>query len=82
MRTLLLLGAAAIGLAAIGVIKFQTNGDHVDISIDKNRLEHAAEEMVDESKQLANEAEDVLQHDTAAAGQQGREAANPRPWQQ
>ena len=43
MRTLLLLGAAAIGLAAIGVIKFQKSGDEVHISIDENKAKHVAE---------------------------------------
>jgi uncharacterized protein HemX len=75
MRTLLLLGAAAIGLAAIGVIKFQKSGDEVHISIDENKAKHVAEEVVDESQQIVGEAEQSLQHDD-------REAANPRAMQQ
>ena len=75
MRTLLLLGAGAIGLAAIGVIKFQKSGDQVNISIDENKLRHVAEEAVDESQQIVGEAEQSIQHDD-------REAANPRGSQQ
>ncbi len=75
MRTLLLLGAAAIGLAAIGVIKFQKSGDQVNISIDENKLRHAAEEVVDESQQVVGQAEQSLQHDD------DREAAGDRPAQ-
>lgn len=75
MRTLLLLGAAAIGLAAIGVIKFQKSGDQVNISIDENKLRHVAEEAVDESQQIVGQAEQSMQHDD-------REASNPRGSQQ
>jgi hypothetical protein len=71
MRTLLLLGVAAVGLAAIGVIRFQKNGDQVNISIDENKLRHAAEEVVDESQQVVGQAEQSLQ-------QNDREASNPR----
>ncbi len=75
MKTLLLLGAAAIGLAAIGVIKFQSSGDQVNISIDENKLRHVAAEAVEESQQIVGEAEQTLQHDD-------REAAKPRHSQQ
>ena len=74
MRTLLLLGAAAIGLAALGVIKFQKTGDEVHISIDENKAKHVAEEVVDESQQIVGQAEQSLQHDD-------REAAGDRPSQ-
>jgi threonine dehydrogenase-like Zn-dependent dehydrogenase len=68
MRTLILLGAGAIGLAALGVIKFQKNGDQVNISIDENKLHHVESEVIEESQQVVNEAEKAVQQE-ARAGQ-------------
>ncbi|HTU26165.1 MAG TPA: hypothetical protein VMF30_12245 [Pirellulales bacterium] len=80
MRTLLLLGAAAIGLAAIGVIKFQTTGDEVHISIDENKAKHVAEEVVEESQQVVGEAEQSLQQNDRGPGRD-REASRDREMQ-
>ena len=70
MRTLLLLGAAAIGLAALRIVKFQKNGDQVNISIDERKLERVEHEVVEESQQVMGQAEQAVQQEARAAGDQ------------
>ncbi len=66
MRTLILLGAGAIGLAALGVIKFNKTGDQVNISIDEKKLEHVEHEVIAESQQVVNQAEQSVQQEARA----------------
>lgn len=62
-KALILLGVIGVGLTAAGVIHYQKNGDHIDISIDKARLKAVSKKLIEEGEELIEDAEHSLNDD-------------------
>ncbi len=61
MRTLFFLAAlAVVGLVITGAIKLQKSDNTISIEIDRQRTEQEAERVVDEGRQVLQEAESAI----------------------
>lgn len=58
MKKYFVLAAIVIALMSAGVIHFQKDGDEVNISIDRGKLRKVSGELIEEGKDLINNARD------------------------
>lgn len=56
MRTLILLGLVVGGLVVAGAIQITQSGDHIEISVDKQKVEAVAGEAVREGESILRNA--------------------------
>lgn len=56
MRTLILLGLVVGGLVVAGAIHITQSGDHIEISVDKQKVEKVAGEALREGETLLRNA--------------------------
>jgi hypothetical protein len=64
MRTLLLLGLVVGGLVVAGAIHITQSGDQVQISVDKQKVERVASEVLREGQTILNNAQSAAPSQT------------------
>jgi hypothetical protein len=73
MKIWLLLAVVVFALVAAGIVHFQRDGDHLNISIDEARLKNTSQKLIHKGEEFLEDARDTVDSQSSRISERDRQ---------